>query len=234
MQESCLKNRKFIAFCIDEAQHIFKGIRPDKFLHQFDIVKTLVEKTQVDHILFGVYDLINLIHISGQMTNRTKVVHFSRYMPENITYFQEALSALRNVLPIESDIFEDIYLEYCYNQTIGCVGSLSKWLTTSLNTALRAGDKQLTIHHLKQHALSKRDVATLLAEAQRNEKKVEALLEKADFNDFDNNIRQGAISIENLKSDNARVHSKHTPFQRTPTRDETGGYFKRNTGTDKE
>lgn len=220
--EKCIRNRKMIAFAIDEAQHIGRSVRGDKFLNQFDVLKSLVNRTGVSHVLCGVYELKRLINVSGQFINRMKVIHFPRYLmtDEDLRVFGSVILSLRTQLPIESEFFEEKYLEYCYYQTIGCVGILGKWLAASVADALNNGAKKLTIDHLQKHAWTKDSLDILLREAKEGEEALESALVKTSYKEFINNKPENQTS--STTTDNKQEKPQKSCFERNAVWDEVG------------
>ena len=75
--ESAIRQRRPLAFLVDEAQHLAKIAGGRKLQDQLDCVKSLAIRTQTVHVLAGTYDLLILRQLSGQLSRRTRHIHFA-------------------------------------------------------------------------------------------------------------------------------------------------------------
>ncbi len=191
--ESAIRQRRPLAFLVDEAQHLAKIAGGRKLQDQLDCVKSLAIRTQTVHVLAGTYDLLILRQLSGQLSRRTRHIHFARYRAdtvEDVRDFQNVLwnFQIRMPLAAEPDLLR--HWEFCYERSLGCVGLLKEWLTRALATGLAQKTPQVTLRQLEQQALSLADcqkIATemlegeaILAEADGTRKRLRALLAFAD------------------------------------------------------
>ena len=77
--ESAIRQRRPLAFLVDEARRLAKMAGGRKLQDQLDCVKSLAIRTQTVHVLAGTYDLLILRQLSGQLSRRTRHIHFARY-----------------------------------------------------------------------------------------------------------------------------------------------------------
>jgi len=191
--ESAIRQRRPLAFLVDEAQHLAKIAGGRKLQDQLDCVKSLAIRTQTVHVLAGTYDLLILRQLSGQLSRRTRHIHFARYRAdtvEDVRAFQNVLWNFQVRMPLtaEPDLLR--HWEFCYERSLGCVGLLKEWLTRALATGLAQKTPQVTLRHLEQQALSLADcqkIATemlvgeaILAETEGARKRLRTLLALAD------------------------------------------------------
>ena len=191
--ESAIRQRRPLAFLVDEAQHLAKVAGGRKLQDQLDCVKSLAIRTQTVHVLAGTYDLLILRQLSGQLSRRTRQIHFARYRAdaaEDVRDFKNVLWNFQIRLPLaaEPDLLR--HWEFCYERSLGCVGLLKEWLTRALATGLAQKTPQVTLKHLEHQALSLADcqkIATemlegeaILAEAEGTRKRLRTLLALAD------------------------------------------------------
>ncbi len=173
--ESALHNRRLDAFYIDEAQNFGKVASGRKLQDQTDCIKSLANLAQTRFILCGVYELLPLRNLNGQLCRRSRSIHFPRYLADSeqdLKAFRSALLTLQNQLPLPEppDLLE--HWEFCYERSIGCIGVLKDWLLRSLSAALeRDGNKiaTLTLKDLEKRAWSLEECLVMLREAKEGE-----------------------------------------------------------------
>ena len=144
--EQALRFRRPAAVMIDEAQHLAKIASGRRLLDQLDVIKSLANRTQAVHVLFGTYDLLAFRNLNGQLSRRSLDVHFPRYRAECAADRRDFISVLRSFaqqLPLSDppDLAND--WEFLYERSIGCVGVLKQWLVRALSAALRRGEAAL-------------------------------------------------------------------------------------------
>lgn len=155
--EQTLRFRKPVAVMIDEAHHLGKVASGRRLLDQLDVIKSIANRTNTIHVLFGTYELLAFRNLSGQLSRRSVDIHFPRYRADcaedrksfvNIVHsFQRKL-----VLPDPPDLVS--HWELLYERTFGCVGVLKQWLVRAFAAALRREDPTISIRDLEAHALS--------------------------------------------------------------------------------
>jgi hypothetical protein len=227
--ESAIRQRRPLAFLIDEAQHLAKMAGGRKLQDQLDCLKSLAIRTQTVHVLAGTYDLLILRQLSGQLSRRTRHIHFARYRAdtaEDVREFQNVLwnFQIRMPLAAEPDLLR--HWEFCYERSLGCVGLLKEWLTRALATGLAQKTPQVTLRLLEQQALALADcqkIATemregeaILAEADGTRKRLRTMLGFAD-----------AAGTRPAAAGPSRTTTPPRPpttrvGERTPTRDPVG------------
>ncbi len=230
--ESAIRQRRPLAFLVDEAQHLAKISGGRKLQDQLDCVKSLAIRTQTVHVLAGTYDLLILRQLSGQLSRRTRHIHFARYRAdtvEDVRDFQNVLWNFQVRLPLTTapDLLR--HWEFCYERSLGCVGLLKEWLTRALATGLAQKTPQVTLRHLEQQALSLADcqkIATemlegeaILAEADGTRKRLRTLLAFADAPAP--GVRTAAAAGTSPTTSIPHQHTMRVG-ERNPTRDPVG------------
>jgi hypothetical protein len=113
-----------------------------RLLDQLDVIKSIANRTQTVHVLYGTYDLLAFRNLNGQLSRRSIDVHFPRYRTDFADDRQAFIGVLRSLaqqLPLAEppDLAAD--WEFLYERSIGCVGVLKQWLIRALSAALRGG-----------------------------------------------------------------------------------------------
>ena len=169
--EQALSHRRPSAVFVDEAQHLGRITSGRKLSDQLDVIKSIANRTQTVHVLFGTYDLLAFRNLSGQLSRRCIDVHFSRYRADDkddLETFQNVLRTFQSQLPIPSFDLVQAW-DLLYERSLGCVGILKEWLLRALTTALADDKTTLTRTHLKQSALSASQCEKILAETREGE-----------------------------------------------------------------
>lgn len=153
--ENALRHRKPDIFFIDEAQHLGKLASGRKLQDQMDSLKSLANVTGVLHGLLGTYELLSFRNLSGQLMRRSIDIHFPRYYandPDDVRAFQSTLLSFQRQMPVPEmpDLVGN--WEYCYERSLGCIGTLKDWLTKALKDALDEDAHTVTLKHLENRA----------------------------------------------------------------------------------
>ncbi len=224
--ENALRHRQPDIFFIDEAQHLGKIASGRKLQDQMDSLKSLANITGVLHGLLGTYELLSFRNLSGQLMRRSIDIHFRRYyadIPEDVQSFKSILLSFQRQMPVKEipDLVGN--WEYCYERSLGCIGSLKDWLTRSLKDALDEDAPTVTTKHLKNRAWSVFQCRGMLKEIAEGEKQ---LLE------VESDVRSLRLSLgldtlsENQTNDptlpKADARSNQRVGQRKPKRDSVG------------
>jgi len=64
---------------IDEAQHLFTLASGRRLEDQLNVLKSLANRSNTVHVLFGTYELFRVRNLSGQLSRRSIDIHFPRY-----------------------------------------------------------------------------------------------------------------------------------------------------------
>ena len=127
------RGTKFLV--VDEAAHIINQCSSSQMLKQLDTLKSLANRCSSQIILVGAYDLHKLMSLSAQLARRTHVIHFERYRrdsSQDLISFNSCLRAFEKKLP---DLWGGKLLPHAedlYENTLGCIGTLSAVLTRAL------------------------------------------------------------------------------------------------------
>ncbi|MBC8121490.1 MAG: AAA family ATPase [Gemmatimonadaceae bacterium] len=227
--EETVKARGVVALLVDEAQHFTKMASGRKWNDQMDAIKSMARFTGTVHVLFGTYELLSLVDLSGQLARRSVEVHLPRYRAEYFDdrkEFKRVLEAFARQMPLsQQPNFEPMW-QYLYERTIGCVGTLKDWLVRALGTAIKEEALTLKLEHLKKHELPIPKCLLMLEEAAVGENKM-SVRPGADMDLYqklglDKEPSQTALKTnkDKPKSKGRRVSS---PGSRNATRDPVGG-----------
>lgn len=181
--EKSLEARKSKVIIIDEAQHLAVLASARKLLDQPNTVKSIANRTETVHILFGSYDLLLLNNLNGQLSRRTEDIHFSRYDygdKKDIKSFKNILWTFQNHLPVKQTPNLLGVWEYLYERSLGCVGILKEWLDRAFKLMLDNNDEELTVQHLEATALSESKCITIVNEIITAEEKLSKTFEGKD------------------------------------------------------
>lgn len=226
-QVRCAKEihwRRPRAVLIDKAQHLFALSSGRRLEDQLNVLKSLANRSNTVHVLFGTYELLRVRNLSGQLSRRSIDIHFPRYdvaKASDCRTFARILQTFGEQMPLPEPPDLTISWEYLYERSIGCVGILKDWLVRALATAIRQSAPTLTLKHLEKHALSVSQCDRLIEETARGESQ----------------FREDADALERLRlrlGFSERTHPTETPAtaatgrrrprpgQRHPKRDAVG------------
>jgi len=214
---------------IDEAQHLAKVASGRRLLDQLDVIKSIANRTNTVHVLFGTYDLLAFRNLNGQLSRRSVDVHFPRYraeVAEERKTFINIVHSFQNVLPLsEAPDLVKVW-DFLYERSLGCVGILKQWLVKALSTALRSGDATVSLSILESHALSAAQCDKILSEVMEGEERLKDCAEKLSTL----RARLGLVPLADAPGASERAciqapeNNRHKlrPGQRKPVRDPIG------------
>jgi energy-coupling factor transporter ATP-binding protein EcfA2 len=215
--EQALRYRRPAAVMIDEAQHLAKVASGRRLLDQLDVIKSIANRTNTIHVLFGTYDLLAFRNLSGQLSRRSVDVHFPRYRaesPEERKMFINVVHSFQQRLPLAEPPDLVKHWELLYERSFGCVGILKQWLVQTVAAALRRGDSGISIAGLERHALSVTQCDRILSEIVEGE----ARMAESNASRANLRVRLGLAAPESPSKRNAAVR----PGMRRPSRDPVG------------
>lgn len=176
--ERALRARKTKFIVIDEAAHIINQCRSAQMLTQFDTLKSLANRCGSQIILVGAYDLHKLVSLSAQLARRTYVVHFERYRRDNAKdwiAFQSTVRAFEKKFP---QLWGDKlmpYVEDLYQNSLGCIGTLSGILTRA---EMKHSEGQPWEETLQKALYTNAQVERMLKEIQEGELEINPSLHR--------------------------------------------------------
>jgi energy-coupling factor transporter ATP-binding protein EcfA2 len=230
-----LKYRHPYTLAIDEFQHL--GIRANEELLQahMDCLKSVVNSTKIPLTGFGTYELLEFLELSPQLSRRTQKIHFHRYRWEKDDELKEFKRVLYNLLlrmpfPESPNLTETIW-EFCYERSIGNIGTLIDWLADAYDLSLSDNATTLSLEHLKDTAKSRQDCEQMIEEAIRGEAKLEENEEPASRLQVLLGMKQTLPqpNSNNQSNSDSTLHKKqqtrrkNQPFKRKAKRDAVGG-----------
>lgn len=228
--EQALRFRRPAAVMIDEAQHLAKITSGRRLLDQLDVIKSIANRTQTVHVLYGTYDLLAFRNLNGQLSRRSMDVHFPRYRAEFAEDRKAFIGVLRSFaqqLPLVEtpDLAND--WEFLYERSIGCVGVLKQWLVRALSAVLRNGEATLSRRRLESQALSVSQIDKILSESSEGEMRLadsmeaaSRLRERLGLDSHAENRRAADAATETEPASAPRTSNR--PGQRRPVRDIVG------------
>jgi hypothetical protein len=213
--ENALRHRKPDIFFIDEAQHLGKLASGRKLQDQMDSLKSLANITGVLHGLLGTYELLSF-----------RDIHFRRYYasdPDDVRAFQSTLLSFQRQMPVREmpDLVGN--WEYCYERSLGCIGTLKDWLTKALKDALDEDADTVTIKHLENRAWSAFKCRGMLKEIAEGEKQLSE--EESDIRSLRMALgldADGSSPSDEPSSAKSTGSSNRRVGQRKPKRDSVG------------
>jgi hypothetical protein len=134
--ETELRLRTTRIWGIDEAQHAVFGGKAGRPGDQFDVFKSLAQRTKTKLLLLGPEQLEAHLLTSAQLARRSVTVHFNRYHFDRQDEADEFASIcacflhgmeLRGVPQVDQET-----LGLLYQGTLGCVGILKNWMERAL------------------------------------------------------------------------------------------------------
>jgi hypothetical protein len=174
--EQTLRHRRPLAVLLDDAQYFGIISSGRKLLDQLNIIKSLASKSLTTHVLGGTYELSPLRNLNGQLSRRSIDIHFGRYdarIEEHRQEFVNVLYTFQKHLPLAKEPDLASRWDYFYERSIGCVGVLKDWLTSSLGLALDSASSMLRSDFLERRALSVAQCTKMLSEATLGERDLE-------------------------------------------------------------
>jgi len=174
-----LRQTKFLL--LDEAGHLLltKSSIPARV--QFELIKSVAQELHIPIILAGDYALLRILELNGQLTRRTEVIHFSRYLvdelsnPENThgMSFRNSVFSLLEAMQVEKEAGLIEHMDYFYQFSIGNIGLLKKWLKRALWKTLMSENRVLTRKILHSTRWSNKSLKLMLTEAKLGEAQLE-------------------------------------------------------------
>lgn len=208
-------NREVKAFTLDEAQHLFDVAGGKQINTQMNWLKSIANKTQTVHVLFGTYELLNCQKVNGQVGRRSEDFHLARYHIDkqaDCEEYKKVIKTLQRHLPVCSEPNLEKYTDYFMEYSLGCVGILKSWWYRSLKNALDDNAKTVRLKDFKAKALSS---------GRRNRIESEAIYGEKDFAVLHKKENYDLSEIEPEKSPSQKPKSKDVA-ERDPKRDPVG------------
>ncbi len=187
---------------VDEAAHVLVGSKGESLIARVNALKSLSNSTEMKIALLGSYDLYKLVGVTGQLTRRIEVVHFSRYRrgkdavilethpgavkpKSQEVVFQQFCKKLASYLPLDEPFDVVPYLDDLMDACLGIPGIYKDTLHRALTKALYDGRSRITQAHLERALLTKKQRAVILEEILKGESTIgDGLYESAGFEDL--------------------------------------------------
>lgn len=222
--ERALLHRRPKGVLIDEAQHMCVLASGRRLVNQPDSIKSIANRTETTHILFGNYDLLALRNLNGQLARRTIQLHFRRYSNQNagdVEIFKNVLTQFQSQLPLKKTIDLVANWEFIYSRSIGCIGIVKEWFNRSLSMALDENSRDLNMRHLTASSLSTAQSVRLLDEVLMGEERIsnEEISQQSLIN------RLNFIKVVKPDGRISNIEAKKKPISvgdRKPKRDQVG------------
>lgn len=130
--EKAIKARGVKFLLIDEAGHL-TNVSARHIKLQMDTLKSVANNSGCQIVLFGAYDVLQIVSLSGQLARRIKVSHFERYReetPEDVQSFYGCLKAFELTAGGQFDGLLMKYAKELQQNCLGCIGLLSPLVQT--------------------------------------------------------------------------------------------------------
>ncbi|WP_013334992.1 ATP-binding protein [Gloeothece verrucosa] len=233
--KQALKYRHPYTLAIDEFQHIGIRANEDLLKAHMDCLKSVVNGTKIPLTGFGTYELLEFLELSPQLSRRTLKIHFHRYRWENDDECKEFKRVLYNLIhrmpfPNQPTITKQIW-EFCFERSIGNIGTLIDWLTDAYDLALANDAPSLSFDYLKETAKSRLDCEQMIEEAIEGEARLEETEDSTNrlkvllgMKSASKPSKSNANSTDpNSTAQKTKKDVKNKPFKRKPVRDQVGG-----------
>lgn len=220
--EKALLWRKLLALLIDEGQHITVVSSARKLLDQQNTLKSIANRSETLHALFGTYDLMLLRDLNGQLSRRTGEIHFRRYDNRNtkdVEFFINICETFQRRIPIEKEPDLVSNCEFLYERSLGCVGILKDWLNRSVRRMFDEGKEILKFEHLERSALSVPKCLTILNEILTAEETLAREAEKGRLETLRSLLKQPSQIIREESTSDQKPRRKREKISRNPKRD---------------
>ncbi len=168
-------HRQLKAYTLDEAQHLFDVAGGRQINIQMNWLKSIANKTQTVHVLFGTYELLKCQEVNGQVGRRSEDYYLPPYYlekPEDQQEFIKVIQTLQKHFPVENKPQLVDHWEYFMEYSIGCVGILKSWWYRSLKNALDDGAKTVRMKDFKARELSAGRRKKIKAELDEGERRL--------------------------------------------------------------
>lgn len=223
-----ISHRRPKALFFDEAHHLLRVSSSQTLVNQLEHIKYIADETQTLHVLFGTYELIELMDLSSALIRRREVVHFPRYAydpanPEkSLADFADVVAVFAKDLDPMCDESLLLQVPYLYQGSVGCVGVLRDWLYRAYTRAKATKSETITKAVLEKAILSPGDRLALIKDAKSGEEyfmkrglhEAEYLVELG-FTPIDDDDQSPEEPPEGKRS-------KTKPFNRKPHNDPVG------------
>jgi thymidine kinase len=225
--EKAFSHRGVKIVLLDEAQHFIKWSSDHKLYEQMDTIKSIANITGTIFVLFGTFQLRDMLNINGQLTRRSDDVYFKRYditIPEDQQNFKDAVKLFQEQLPFNKELELESHWEFLYERSIGCIGILKDWLDFCVRLAINRDHNALSIKVVENYAPSRKKALVMAQEAIKYENDIR-----------EENVKRGQLQellgLKKSKNSNSvdltdDKKGKKTPKKdvgkRAPTRDQIG------------
>lgn len=236
---NAFESRKTKFLLLDEAGHLLitKSSLPPRV--QFELIKSVAQELKIPIILAGDYSLLGILQLNGQLTRRTEVTHFSRYLvselldPSNphCISFRNSVHTLLEAMPISKEDGLINHLDYFYQFSLGNIGLLKKWFNRALWRALMSDEQVLTREILQGSRIPNKLLKLMLEEAKLGEKQLEDIKDDVLTLELGLSVTPSLTVItgnfptgdsNSTKGQKSRKGSNR-PGKRGPSRDPVGG-----------
>ena len=136
---------------LDDAQRLREAGSVAVLLRQIDALQSLVDEAGVPFVLAGTYELAEMLQRSGQLSRRSRVVHFARYTTEagDFRCFKSILGTFQQLISLEDKNLLTKSVDFIYENSVGCIGLLAPWLERAFIRAIRTKSELVTLNILE-------------------------------------------------------------------------------------
>jgi energy-coupling factor transporter ATP-binding protein EcfA2 len=223
-----ISHRRPKALIFDEAHHLLRVSSSQTLVNQLEHIKYIADETQTLFILFGTYELIELMDLSSALIRRREIVHFPRYTydskdpAKSLKAFADVVAVFARDLDEMSEQSLLLQVPYLYQGSVGCVGVLRDWLFRAYSRAKTTKRAIITKAILEKTILSPGDRLELIKDVKNGEE----YFRKRLLHETNYLIELGFIPPEGKSDEELETPSgkrpKKKPFQRNPHNDPVG------------
>ena len=228
--EQALKHRNPYAVFLDEAPHLSEmaGLSDQD---QMDCIKSLASLSKSILVLFGTYEMLDLLDLSDQLMRRSSVIHLRRYgfTKRDKEIFRNTLHSFQVNMPFPTEPNLIQHADYFHERTAGCIGILYEWLVKAYTLALKDPNASTLPEECIEKAcpLSERRAEKMNDNIKKDEERLKKEVGGEDtyFKDRRRNANKnngkGGVAKKGNKSPVGQGRTTK-PFNRKPVRDQTG------------
>ncbi|WP_411953781.1 TniB family NTP-binding protein [Alkalibacillus sp. S2W] len=212
-----IKYRKVKLIIIDETQHLGKVKSAEQHANQLDVLKDIVNESEVTIVMVGNYNLRSFTSASAQLSRRIKEIVIYRYR-ENPTDYQKFANTLNSFLkrmPIENGLeFSEEVVMFFYERCGGLIGILKDLLDSGYSSYLQRGSKKdIALKDFEEFVMKPEALKMLLSEIRQDEHQL--------LND--NKSKYSNLYSFEHQDKGSKKKGNKKPGQRNPVRDNVDG-----------
>lgn len=223
--ERAIGLRRTDRIVFDEAHHVRYAPGGDPAAARIlDSYKCLANRTNINLILAGSYQLLDLLLLAPHLLGRQIPLEFPRYRPnarEDIAAWQQVLQTFSKHLMFDNDESLCDWGDYLFEGSQGCVGQLLSWLRaalTSLLTTNRGAFSRELLERTRKPAAQEDAILAEIVNGERQLERVKRVIARHEARSDQKDPNDTGHEPKSKPQKNVRK-----PFQRMSRRNTVGG-----------